>query len=527
MRFGGQCGSALAQGCSQCGNEVPAGFRFCGHCGKALHEDVALVAAPPTKTERRVYTPKHLADKILKSRAGLEGERRQVTVLFADVAGFTALAEKLDPELVHRIMNGCFERITAEVHRLEGTINQYTGDGVMALFGAPIAHEDSARRAAHAALGIQRAIAEYATRLRAEHRLTLAMRIGLNTGAVVVGTIGDDLRMDYTAVGDTTNLAARLQQLARPGTVVVSESTHRLIEGFFETLDMGSREVKGHEPVRAWQVVRARGSRSRIAIAHERGLTPFVGRERELQTLLDRFSDAEAGRGQVVFVAGDAGIGKSRLLHELRRRLADENRRASWIEGQCVSFGQSIPFLPLIDILKKNFRIEEFDGEPEIIAKVEHGMRRMGDLDAHMPYIHYLLSVDPGDPAVPTLDAATRRRLAFDALKALTLRAPAFVPSCWSWRTFLDRRGQRAIPRLPDGLAGHCPAHAGLDLSRRLHAALRDALLPKRYHAHDGRRSGRRRYRARGPGRLGAAGGSDGRGHEQGRGRAALHRGSG
>jgi class 3 adenylate cyclase/tetratricopeptide (TPR) repeat protein len=434
MRFCGRCGAALEPRCPHCGVEAPPGFRFCGQCGKSLQEAPSPgPAAPPAEVapapERpAAYTPKHLADKILKSRSALEGERRQVTVLFADMAGFTSLAEKLDPEEVHRIVNACFERITAEVHRFEGTINQYTGDGVMALFGAPIAHEDSARRAVHAALGIQRAIADYAATLRAERGLSVAMRIGLNTGAVVVGAIGDDLRMDYTAVGDTTNLAARLQQAARPGTVLVSDSTHRAIEGFFETLDLGRLQVKGHEPVRAWQVVRTRGARSRIAVGHERGLTPYVGRDRELQTLLARFADVEAGRGQVVFIVGDAGIGKSRLLYEFRRRLAEDGRAVSWVEGQCVSFGQSIPFLPLVDLLRKNFGIEEFDGEPEIIAKVEAATRRMGGLDEHVPFIRYLLSVDPGDAAVATMDAPGRRRLAFAALRALALRGAELRP---------------------------------------------------------------------------------------------------
>ena len=425
MRFCGRCGAALAAQCPHCGAEAPPDFRFCGHCGKSLQETPEPAAPAPGPA---VYTPKHLADKILRSRSALEGERRQVTVLFADVAGFTSLAEKLDPEDVHRIINACFERITAEVHRFEGTVNQYTGDGVMALFGAPIAHEDSARRAVHAALGIQRAIADYATTLRAERGLSLAMRVGLNTGMVVVGAIGDDLRMDYTAVGDTTNLAARMQQTARPGTVVVSETTHRAIEGFFETLDLGRLDVKGHGPVRAWQVVRTRSARSRVAVGHERGLTPFVGRDRDVQSLLARFADVEAGRGQVVFVAGDAGIGKSRLLYEFRQRLAERQRPVSWVEGQCVSFGQSIPFLPLIDLLRKNFGIEEFDGEPEIIAKIEALTRRMGGLDAHVPFIRYLLSVDPGDAAVTAMDAPNRRRLAFAALRALALRGAQLRP---------------------------------------------------------------------------------------------------
>jgi class 3 adenylate cyclase len=207
--------------------------------------------APDQEPEPLSYTPKHLAEKILTSRSALEGERKQVTVLFADVAGFTTLAEQLDPEVVHEIINRCFEGITAEVHRFEGTINQYTGDGVMALFGAPLAHEDSPRRAVHAALGIQRAIRDIAQALQAERGLSLQMRIGINTGLVVVGKIGDDLRMDYTAVGDTTNLAARLQQMAQPGSVVISAATHQHVAGFFDTRDLGEMSVKGRAPVHA------------------------------------------------------------------------------------------------------------------------------------------------------------------------------------------------------------------------------------------------------------------------------------
>src|SRR5213594_359274 len=249
MRFCGQCGTALARQCPQCHAEAPPGFRFCGQCGASLQAPPPQAARAPTPRAPAAapsiatYTPKHLADKILKSRGAVEGERRQVTVLFADIAGFTTLAERLDPEDVHRIINRCFELITAEVHRFEGTINQYTGDGVMALFGAPIAHEDGPRRAVHAALGIQRALRDYARALQAERGLGVQMRIGLNTGLVVVGKIGDDLRMDYTAVGDTTNLAARLQQLAEPGTVIISEATHKLVVGYFETQDLGEHAV--------------------------------------------------------------------------------------------------------------------------------------------------------------------------------------------------------------------------------------------------------------------------------------------
>jgi tetratricopeptide (TPR) repeat protein len=314
------------------------------------------------------------------------------------------------------------------VHRFEGTINQYTGDGVMALFGVPIAHEDGPRRAVHAAIGIQRAVREYGQALQAERGLALQMRIGINTGPVVVGKIGDDLRMDYTAVGDTTNLAARLQQLARPGSVVISEVTHKLVAGFFETLDLGELPVKGRGPARAFEVLRPRGRRARLDVAIERGLTPLVRRERELVTLLDRFHEVKAGRGQVVFIAGEAGIGKSRLVLECRRALAQAGEDVTWLEGRCISFGQSIPFLPGIDQLRENFRIEEFDGEPEIIAKVEHGMRRMGELETHIPYIRYLLGVDPGDPAVSATEASARRKKSFDALQALSLRGARIRP---------------------------------------------------------------------------------------------------
>ncbi len=439
MRFCGQCGAPLEIRCPTCGAQAPPQFKFCGQCGANLTPTstrAAPIATPspaPATTSApaptvAAYTPKHLAEKILRSRSALEGERRQVTVLFGDIAGFTTLAEKLDPEEVHRIINHCFELMTAEVHRFEGTINQYTGDGIMALFGAPIAHEDSPRRAVHAALGIQRELRAYAKQLEAERGITLRMRIGLNTGPVVVGRIGDDLRMDYTAVGDTTNLAARMQQIARPGSVVVSEATHKVVAGFFDTLELGEVPVKGHAPIQAFEVLRARGRKARLDVAAERGLTPYVGRGRELATLNELFREVKAHRGQVVFITGEAGIGKSRLLLEFQRQLAQAGEPVTWLEGRCISFGQSIPFLPLIDQLRENFRIEEFDGEPEIVAKVEHGMRRLGHLEAHIPYIRHLLAVDPGDPEISAMDPAVRRKRILDASRALALRGATFRP---------------------------------------------------------------------------------------------------
>ena len=460
-----ECGQRFAPSCPQCGTELPPGAKFCLECGHRLATTDAATASAsavppiaPADFQAKVasYTPKHLAEKILTSRSALEGERRQVTVLFADVAGFTPMAERLDPEDVHRIMDRCFELITGEVHRFEGTVNQYTGDGVMALFGAPIAHEDAPRRAVHAALGIQRALRDYGKELAGQGGPQFQMRIGINTGTVVVGRIGDDLRMDYTAVGDTTNLAARMQQIARPGSVVVSEATHRLASPFFETLDLGEVQVKGHAPVHAWEVLRPRQRRSRFDAAVERGLTPLVGRVHEVATLVERFAEAKAGRGQVVFLSGDAGIGKSRLLLEFRRRLAEAGEAVTWLEGQCISFGQSIPFLPLLDQLRENFGVEEFDGEPEIIAKIEHRMRRMGQLEPYIPYIRYLLAVDPGDPAVSSMDASGRRKRILDAVRALSIRGASLRPVVFVFEDlhWVDASTEEYLSALMGSVAG-------------------------------------------------------------------------
>lgn len=379
--------------------------------------------APGQAQELLAYTPSHLAEKILTSRSALEGERKQVTVVFADTAGFTALARQLDPEVVHEIMDQCFRLLTAEVHRFEGTINQYTGDGVMALFGAPIAHEDSPRRAVHAALGMQRVLQDFEDVLQAQRGFNLQMRIGINTGLVVVGKIGDDLRMDYTAVGDTTNLAARLQQLAQPGTVVISEATYKLVAGYFETRDLGAHAVKGHpEPVRVIAVLRAWGRRTRLEVAAEHGLTPHVGRARELATLLDLFQQSKVGHGQVISITGEAGIGKSRLVLEFRQALATVGEAVTWLEGRCLAFGQTIPFLPLVEQLRVNFGLKESDGEPEIITKIEQSMRQMGGLETSMPAIRYLLAVDPGNETLAAMESVARRKQLLDGLLALALR---------------------------------------------------------------------------------------------------------
>jgi class 3 adenylate cyclase/tetratricopeptide (TPR) repeat protein len=388
---------------------------------------LTAVQSSPRFSSPGSYTPPHLAKKILTSRSALEGERKQVTVLFADVSGFTAISERLDPEDVHTFMTRTFELMLAEVHRYEGTVNQFLGDGIMALFGAPIAHEDHGQRAVRAALGIRRAVEAYQNDLQREHGTTLRVRLGLNTGLVVVGSIGSDLRMDYTAIGDTTNVASRLQQKAEPGQILISEATHRLVGGYFHTRSLGRLEIRNKKDlVPAWEVIRTREPRTRLEVEADRGLTPFVNRIDELRLLSGAFESAKAGRGQIIFLVGEAGIGKSRMLLEFRRRLGDQ---ATWLEGHASSFGRSNAFHPLIDLLKRSFRIEETDVEESIVDKIERSVLRLGDdLQPTLPFLRFLLSVDPGDPAVLKMDPKKRRGEIFSALRQLIVRAAEVRP---------------------------------------------------------------------------------------------------
>jgi class 3 adenylate cyclase/tetratricopeptide (TPR) repeat protein len=413
----------VVQICTRCRHENPEGARFCNACGAPL----ATPALEPRFASPQSYTPP-LTEKIRSARAEIEGERKQITVLFADVAGFTAMSERLDPEECHAIMRRCFDLMLEEVHRYEGTVSQFLGDGMLALFGAPIAHEDHAQRAVRAALGIQQALGDYQRELRDSRGIVFRVRIGLNSGPVVVVSVGVDLTMDYLAVGDTVNLAARVQALAEPGAVVISEHTHRLVGGYFVTRDLGEHRVKGREqPIRVYAALRPNRWRSRVDVYAERGLSPYVGRRRELEVLLEKFEQACAGHGQLVFLVGDPGIGKSRLLYELKRRL--EGVELTWLEGRCISYGRDISYLPIIDVLKDSFRIEEMDDEAEIIRKVEAGVRVLGgELASSMPYLKYLLSVDPGDPSIATMDPQLRKAHIFEALRALTLAGSTIRP---------------------------------------------------------------------------------------------------
>jgi len=420
-RFCAECGKLLSLVCLACSFENEPDDKFCGGCGTPL--DVHVKAPASGFTSPQSYTPQHLADKILQSKTALEGERKQVTALFCDITNSTALAERLGPEAMHSLLNRFFDLALGRIHRYEGTVNQFLGDGFMALFGAPIAHEDHARRAVLAALDLQHALQGFMD----ETSSPLQTRMGLNTGSVVVGAIGDNLRMDYTAVGDTTHLAARLQQAANPGLILISETTYRMVSGYCETQSIGELSLKGIvEPVHAREVISARIDRTRLEIAAERGLTPFVGREHEMRLLQECFEKAQGGQGQVVFIVGEPGIGKSRLLYEFRRWLG---KTATWLEGHAISFGQSIAYYPLIDLLKRNFGVEEGDPDPILIKKIEQSVLRLGpDLETTLPYLYYLLGGDTGDAAVKKMDPQQRRGEIFDALRRLALRAAELRP---------------------------------------------------------------------------------------------------
>jgi class 3 adenylate cyclase/tetratricopeptide (TPR) repeat protein len=425
-RFCNSCGEALAVGCATCSRANPPASRFCNGCGADLTAvNVSQASEAPTP---RDYTPRHLAEKILRNKAALEGERKHVTVLFADLADSTELAEQLGPEEMHALMDRAFRRILARVHHYEGTINQFTGDGVMALFGAPLALEDAPRRAVTAAIAIHRELETIDSDLQQSSGRRFQMRIGINTGPVVVGTIGDDLRMDYTAVGDTTNMAARLEALAPAGGVVVSDTTKRLAEGFFDFRALGPMAVKGKSgTIKAYQVLAERQVSSRIEALTESELTPFVGRGGELESLLKAFESARTGRGQLAFLVGEAGIGKSRLLHEFRRSLGDTPH--TWFEGRCASFARNTPFFTIVDGLRRRAGIDDRDDETTRAEKLARSEADAGgELEWTLPFMRQLLSLPSGDPEVDALDPMTRRSESSRALLARLLRSAARRP---------------------------------------------------------------------------------------------------
>jgi class 3 adenylate cyclase/tetratricopeptide (TPR) repeat protein len=411
-----ECGGKLELGCPQCGTGNASGYKFCKKCGQPL----APAAADLRQTAPRSYTPQHLAQRILTSRTALEGERKLVTVLFCDIANSTALAERVGPEGMHSLLNRFFELGLAEIHRYEGTINQFLGDGFMALFGAPLAHEDHARRGVLAALGIHRSLYEDQGDLRANDA-RLEVRMGLNTGPVVVGKIGDNLRMDYTAVGDTTNLAARLQQAAEPGSILVGEATSRLVQGYARVEPVPPLQLKGKsDAIRAFTVMGVGLRHSPLEGREERDLSPFVGRQRELSAFLEVLTQVEAGQGQIVGIAAEPGVGKSRLLYEFRRSL--EGRPVTYLEGRCLSYGSAIPYVPVLDHVRQNCGIVETDSPEAITGKARCRLQEVGmGPDEWMPYLLQFLGLKEGTERLAGVGPETIKARTFETLRLMSL----------------------------------------------------------------------------------------------------------
>jgi class 3 adenylate cyclase/tetratricopeptide (TPR) repeat protein len=439
--FCDQCGTRLETACPKCGEPNRQGAKFCRNCGQLISHAAAAAAPPavPGVPSPETYVPKHLAEKILASRQFLEGERKQVTVLFADIRGSTSLLEGLDPEDAQKLIDPVLRVMMSAVHRYEGTVNQVLGDGIMALFGAPLAHEDHALRACYSALAMQEEMRRYRRKLGQSEELGLQIGIGLNSGEVVVRSISNDLNVDYSALGHTTHMAARMQELAAGGTTLMTASTLRQVEGFVQVKSVGAVQVKGvSRPMEAFEVVAATTARTRVQAAAVRGLTPLVGRRTEIEVFGKLIEEAGSGKGQILAMVGEPGLGKSRLVHEFTRH----QLRPGWLvlEGASVSYGKATPYFPLIGMLRRYFQIAEGEGSENIRDQVVMHILELDNMlkDAIPPVLSLLGALpDEGRPSAvwaqfkEVVDAMERylgmepqqrRRYTFEAIKRLLIR---------------------------------------------------------------------------------------------------------
>jgi len=433
-KFCVECGNKIEIVCPNCSSVNSPSFKFCSECGQILS---IPPEAPPEDlsfdeklTKIQKYLPKGLTEKILSKRDRIEGERKQVTVMFCDMVGFTPLSELLGIEDAYSIMDQVYEILIHKVHDYEGTVNEMTGDGIMALFGAPIALEDATQRAIRSSLAIHREMAKFSDKLKREKKdvPAIKMRIGIHTGPVVVGTLGNDLRVEFKAVGDTVNLASRMEGQAEPGTTYITEDTFKLTEGLFRFEGLGEREVKGkEEPINVYRAIAPSTRRTRFDVSADRGLTPFVGREREFELLLDGFERSKADRGQAISIMAEAGVGKSRLLYEFRKAVAHED--VTFIEGKCLSYSKGVPYHLHIDTLKANFDIREGDGDSVIREKVKRGLNILGaDETSTLPYLLELLSVkNSGIDKIPMSPEARKDRT-LEAINRIVLKGSEIRP---------------------------------------------------------------------------------------------------
>jgi class 3 adenylate cyclase/predicted ATPase len=425
-KFCEECAAPLGRKCAGCGADLRPVAKFCDECATPVAGAPAARSADP-----RSYTPKHLAEKILTSRSSLEGERKQVTVLFADLKGSMDLGEKVDPEEWYRIMDRFFQILSDGIHRFEGTVDKFTGDGIMAIFGAPIAHEDHARRACYAALYLKEELRRYAEELKRSRELSFAVRMGLNSGEVVVGTIGDDLKMVYTAHGNTVGLGQRMEQLATPDQVYLTENSAKLVSGFFRLRDLGPFELKGvSAPVQVYELEDVGTLHTTLEVSRSRGFSRFVGRGDEMASLDAALGHAVAGSGQVIGVVADPGLGKSRLCFEFVERC--RARGIAVYEAHGVSHGKLIPFLPILELFRAFFRITEQDGAEAAREKIAGRMLLLDEaLRDALPIVFDFLSVPDPERPIPQMGPEQRLRQLFAVVKrvaqARSRREPAVV----------------------------------------------------------------------------------------------------
>jgi class 3 adenylate cyclase/tetratricopeptide (TPR) repeat protein len=448
MKFCGECAAPLSSLCASCGAANPPGHKFCGQCAAPLRTAPAVTP--------QSYTPKHLAEKILTSRAALEGERKQVTVLFADLKGSMELLADRDPEEARKLLDPVLEHMMEAVHRYEGTVNQVMGDGIMALFGAPLAHEDHAARACYAALRMQDTARRYAEEVHRREGLPIQIRIGLNSGEVVVRSIGSDLHMDYTAVGQTTHLAARMEQMAVPGSILISASTLDLVEGYVSVKALGPRNVRGlSEPVEVYELCGAGAARTRLQAAAARGLTKFVGRSMEMEQLIQALTLAGEGHGQVVAVVGEPGVGKSRLYREFTQ----SHRTVGWLvlEASSVSYGKATPYAPVVELLKSYFKLGDHDSQRESREKVTGKLLTLDEgLKPTLPAFLELLNVAVDGAAWSTVEPSFRRQQTLQAIRNLLLRESRVQPVLFVFEDlhWIDSETQALLNGLVEGLTG-------------------------------------------------------------------------
>jgi class 3 adenylate cyclase/tetratricopeptide (TPR) repeat protein len=457
-----ECGTKIEINCPKCGHLSPPESKFCEECGSKLSLLTEQAPKDISIDEKlfkiQKYLPKGLTEKILSQRDRIEGERKQVTVMFCDMEGFTPLTEKLGIEEVYSIIDQVYEILIHKVHDYEGTVNEMTGDGIMALFGAPVALEDAPQRAIRSSLAIHRVMAKFSDKLRREKKdiPPLKMRIGVHTGPVVVGSLGNDLRVEFKAVGDTVNLASRMENIAQPGTTYITEDTFKLTEGLFRFEGLGQQMIKGkQEPINVYRAIAPSTRRTRFDVSAERGLTPFTGRERELELLLDGLERSKAGRGQAFSITAEAGLGKSRFLYEFRKTVSSED--VTFLEGRCLSYSQGVAYHPFIDILKAFFDIHDDDLDFDIKEKVKRGLKISGsDEISTLPYLLELLTVkDSGIDKIPMSPEAKKIRI-MESFKQIALRGSEIRPLILAYEDlhWIDKSSEELLKYVLESIPG-------------------------------------------------------------------------